>query len=219
MNNTLLKPLMIMLMVVFAMASCTKQDYEISEQEDLDDVAEMLMMASSDGQHHSNGCQNFTCIDPDSLPSVIINYIDSNYPGNTKQNAMIDGSSNYYVKIKDSTSTKFLLKFDSTGNFLYQQLLPPPGSYSNVDSIDLLSNTVAFIDSTYPGWTFKKGLQKPDSSYVVIIKEATGNYVGLLFDPAGNFVDTVCLKGIKGRKKGKHKGKRKGKGKGKRKGR
>ncbi len=198
--------------------SCSKDTYApTSSQDDIDDVVEILSMTSTPDSNGNcgSGHHHYQEVDIDSLPTTITDYVDTTFPGGTIHRAVVDDSSNYILKVSDSSGNKYILVFDSAGNLISQTAYTHSHGHGNsIDSSSLPTSVINYIDSNHTGSTITKAFQKSDGSYIVIILQPDGTYLGLLFDSSGNYVSTVTIKDKHGKGKGKGHGKGKGKGKG-----
>lgn len=148
-----------------------------------------------DGWHHGgrfggrDGKQKDT-LALTSLPTAIITYITTTYPGDTLVKAFINIDSSYLVITKDNGLYANL--FTASGSFVERVLLPAHGEKPvAVAQSALPAAILTYLTTTYPNYVFDKAFALSANGtlqgYVVII-DANSTKYAVAFDALGVFV-------------------------------
>lgn len=149
------------------------------------------------GGHHPHP----TPIDVSELPTAITDYIAANYAGDTIQHAGTVENGNYIVVLQNADGTKTALSFDANGNFI--EVLPAPNGNGGghggghhphptlIDVSDLPAAVTDYVAANYAGTTIERAGTLNNGNYIVVLQNADGTKVRLLFDANGNFVEVL----------------------------
>lgn len=175
----------VVLALAIVASSCTKED--VTSDNDLDTIS-----LESRGGHH-----NGDAISVDSLPSVILDYINANYADSIEiHRAFLTDEGNYIVVLSNHVA----LVFDANGNFVEEVTLTGHHHggqgggghhHGTLIPVDSLASTITdYLTTNYPdSVTVVKAILRPDGTTLVILS----NHVGVVFDANGNFVEEVTL--------------------------
>ncbi len=128
-------------------------------------------------------------INPANLPQIILDFITTNYPGETIEEAEIENNNNYEVEL----SNDLTLVFDENGNFLGigvdhndmdEANDDNEDDYSNINPSDLPQLVLDYITTNYPDETIIQA-EIEDNGYFEV---TLNNGIELYFDSEGNFI-------------------------------
>ena len=149
------------------------------------------------GGHHPHP----TLIDVSELPTAVTDYIAANYAGDTIRHAGTVENGNYIVVVQNADGTKTALSFDANGNFI--EVLPAPNGNGGghggghhphptlIDVSDLPAAVTDYVAANYAGTTIERAGTLNNGNYIVVLQNADGTKVRLLFDANGNFVEVL----------------------------
>lgn len=152
------------------------------------------------GWHHGGrfgdrgGLQKDT-VSLNSLPAVILSYLSANYSGDTLQKAFKNRDSSLLVL--SSNNGLFATVFDAANSFVKRVQIPnKKGQCAGIEKSALPASLLAYLDSTYPNYVFKKAFTISSGGtlqgYLVII-DANNTKYALEFNSAGNFVNLKTI--------------------------
>jgi hypothetical protein len=154
-------------------------------------------LTSTDDRH---GRPRPTPIDVSELPTTVTDYVTANYADGTIEHAGTLQNGNYVVMVENADGTKVGLMFDSTGAFV-QELPPPPaggpggcglgGHPTSVDVSTLPATITDYVTANYADGTIEHAGTLQNGNYVVMVENADGTKVGLMFDSTGAFVQEL----------------------------
>jgi predicted nucleic acid-binding Zn-ribbon protein len=144
----------------------------------------------------SNDGYGDSYINPADLPQVILDYITTNYPNNTIDEAELENNGNYEVELDDET----ILIFDADGNFLgvgvdEDDMDNDDGDDDGdgdddddqvIDPSTLPQIVLDYISANYPNDTIMQAKIESDGEYEVTLSSG----IELHFDANGNFLNT-----------------------------
>jgi len=127
------------------------------------------------------------------LPSTIITYMTTNYPGDTLLKAAMTADSGYVVI--SANNGLYATVFNSSGSFVSRTQLPQPhGRPQPVAQSSLPAAALTYLSTTYPNYVFEKAFAISASGttkgYVVLV-DANGTKYAVAFDATGNFVGST----------------------------
>ncbi len=202
-----LRKVAILFIATLIFASCQKEEFAPFTTIENDEQIEFLILASEEsdteinedstvdqtGKHRK--CGRITEVDIESLPAVIITFLDSAYVDNVINKAGQFQSGYFAVFITKADETKAIITFDSTGVFVKEKSLTKERRYTKIDASDLPAISQTYIDDNYSTATIIKALQKNTGEYKVVLKLADeAGYTVLTFDSDGAFVKAMELK-------------------------
>lgn len=164
------KYVLMLMMLVFAgfmTASC--------EKEDSDEMEDEMMVANSSSASKTIAVED--------LPTVITDYIATNYPDAAITKAEQEDDGSYEVYLDNGLE----VEFDMDGNFLKEEMDDDEGEDDD-DKIaveDLPSVITDYIAANYPGTTIVEAEREDDGGFEVELD----NGLELEFDADGNFVE------------------------------
>ena len=124
-----------------------------------------------------------------SLPASVTAYITSNYAGASIQKVGKASEGGYIVYIKNTDNTYAALSFDASGTFVSEST-----PATSVDVASLPAAITSYISTTYAGSTIEKAVVASDGRYLVAVRKADSNIVGLAFTAEGTFVQEVSMR-------------------------
>ncbi len=115
------------------------------------------------------------------LPQAVLNYISTNYPGNTIKEAEIEDNNNYEVELNNGTE----LIFDQQGAFLgIDDDDDDDFGDQDIAPGDLPADISDFIATYYPGITIEEAERENNGNYEIELN----NDVEIIFDADGKFL-------------------------------
>jgi hypothetical protein len=153
-----------------------------------------------DGWHHGGRFGNRDKSHDDTLalsalPSSVVSYINSNYPGDTLVKAYLDRDSSIVVISRDNGL--FANIFSSSGEFVTRiSLTPPVVIIQNVSQDSLPSADLSYLTTTYPNYVFENAvsvLQNDQLAGYIVVIDANNTKYGIWFDENGNVVATKTI--------------------------
>ncbi len=202
------KNLMLLIAVaMLAITSCQKTNTLDPTVDDLAVVSDFAGLAAGtrgDSTDPKHKCHlDITQIDITTLSSTITTSISTKYPGSTINIAGKDSLGNFYIKITKADGTHAGLLYDANGNFVKELLKGMRGKKGSEVAISSLPTTIiTYISTNYATATAKKAIKLADGSFIVVLAQTDGTYIGLSFDSAGVFLATVTVCDKHGKKKG-----------------
>jgi hypothetical protein len=145
---------------------------------------------------HRDGLEGDT-IAITSIPAAISDYMGANYSGDTLLKAYINEDSSYIILSKNAGL--FATAFNSSGVFISRlDITGRKGFHEGIVQSDLPQNVLDYLNTTYPGYLFKKGFLIQDSAgaisgYLVFLDDNNTKYA-VAFDGAGNFVSARTVR-------------------------
>lgn len=125
------------------------------------------------------------------LPSSVLNYFSTNYPGDTLIRAYRNLRDSNYVVISRNNGL-FATVFNPAAVFVKRIELPAPkGEIVPIEQAALPATVKSYLDASYPAWVFNKAFRVVKSNTVlgfVVIIDANNTRYAVRFDASGNFV-------------------------------
>ncbi len=176
----------------------------------------MLASINSDGTM----LYSHTQIDPATLPSSIITYLDANYAGYAirKAGSKTDstGALQGYLVVFSLNNLTYEIRFDAAGSFLSLEVGDGSKQCLEITKADLPTAIITYLDSAYNSYSFNHArVNKTNGTISGYGVEITYNSakVRLLFDASGKFLSIDDKEREKGKGKGGHENGGSGKGK------
>ena len=151
-----------------------------------------------------------TQIDPATLPSSIITYLDTNYAGYAikKAGSKTDsaGAVQGYLVVFSLNNLTYEIRFDASGAFLSLEVGDGSKQCSEITKAELPAAIITYLDSAYTGYLFNHAkVNKTNGTVSGYGVEITYNSakVRLLFDASGKFLSLDDKEHKKGDGKGK----------------
>ena len=149
-------------------------------------------------------------IDPATLPSSIITYLDTNYAGYAikKAGSKTDsaGAVQGYLVVFSLNNLTYEIRFDASGAFLSLEVGDGSKQCSEITKAELPAAIVTYLDSAYTGYSFNHArVNKTNGTISGYGVEITYNSakVRLLFNASGKFLSLDDKEHKKGDGKGK----------------
>lgn len=131
------------------------------------------------------------------LPAAISAYLQSNYSGDTLIKAFKSNNDSIYLVITRNSSGVFANFFKADGMFIKRvQVHQRNGHLVPVEQAALPAAVSAYLNTTYPGYVFKKAFaitQNGAVAGIVVIVEANTTRYALEFDATGAFIKVKVL--------------------------
>jgi hypothetical protein len=129
------------------------------------------------------------------LPTSVVSYMTSNYPGDSLVKAYINIDSSYLIISADSGLYATL--FNSSGDFVKRVQLYTRGPVSQqINQTDLPAAAQSYLTNTYPDYVFERGysiyVNSSLQGYIVVIDSNNTKYA-VEFDSAGNLVAAITI--------------------------
>lgn len=129
------------------------------------------------------------------LPTAILSYFSTNYPGDTLVRASKTNAGGYVVLSKNNGL--FATLFTASGVYVNRIQLPAhDGRGNSIDQSALPASVLTYLTSTYPGYVFDKAfsitINNVIQGYCVVI-DANNTKYALQFDAFGNYVRTRVI--------------------------